>query len=482
MKKINTYLFIIALTFGFGKIYSQEYKSVSYLNYTKAKQIFDKLLQKSKYDSIDTLHYSLSGIWQYLGHYDLPEKREKAKVNERVFMQGKDNLKLKGVVELSGDEYNKEVYYYDSLSLRNYGETNAITNFIDIKKQDDLILLSPITLINDIKKNINTLRYIGYSKEDTCDVLSFSSYLGRQITLYVKDDGIVLRAETLNYDNINGDYLTEYLYQNFTPIKNFLLPLKITIKEWGTEKKILSYEYTKLIQKHFFCSQYNLEKIDNQLYTITLPNNQNRVFIIDFGAYLGIVEAPVSNEYSNCIYKTLKAEFPKKEIKYIFLTHHHPDHAGGFDYFFKRGVAIVTTKINKEYFEKLSDRSHTIKNDFLLSDKERGVFEIIPTNRVKKIKTKNQSIFIYEMGQASIHTDEYLLYYLPQQKSLIIGDLWRVPKEGIYGSQRASNIYSLIQKEGIDVKYIYQTWPLHNAKKVANIEELKQSVLLNHKK
>ena len=91
MKKINTYLFIIALTFGFGKIYSQEYKSVSYLNYTKAKQIFDKLLQKSKYDSIDTLHYSLSGIWQYLGHYDLPEKREKAKARQ----QGARKLKAK---------------------------------------------------------------------------------------------------------------------------------------------------------------------------------------------------------------------------------------------------------------------------------------------------------------------------------------------------------------------------------------------------
>ena len=424
----------------------------------------------------------MSGTWQYLGHYDLPEKREKAKVSERVFMQGRDNLKLKGVVKLSGNEYDKEVYYYDSLSLRNYGGTNAVANFIDIKKQDDLILLSPITLINDIKKNVNTLRYIGYSNKDTCDVLSYSSFLGRQITLYVKDDGIVLKAETIDYDNINGDYSTEYLYQNFTPVKNFLLPLKITIKEWGTVKKALSYEYTKLIQKRFFCSQYNLEKIDNQLYTITLPNNQNRVFVIDFGAYLGIVEAPVSNEYSNCIYETLKIQFPKKEIKYLFLTHHHPDHAGGFDYFFKRGVTMVTTKINKEYFEKLSARNHTIENSFVSSDKERGIFEIIPTNGVKKIKGKNQSVLIYEFGKASIHTDEYLLYYLPQQKSLIIGDLWRVPKKGVYGSKRASNIYSFIQKEEIDVKYIYQTWPLQNSKKNADIEELQQSVLLNNKK
>ncbi len=482
MKKINTYLFIVAFMLGFSKTYSQENKSVTYLNYTKAKQVFDKLLQKNKYDSIDTLHYSLLGIWQYLGHYNLPEKREKSKVNEKIFMQGGNNLKLKGVVELSGNEYNKEVYYYDSLSLRNYGETNTITNFIDIRKQDDLILLSPITLINDIEKNINTLRYIGYSKEHTCDVLTYSSFLGKQITLYVRDDSIILRAERLDYDNINGDYLTEYLYQNYTSVKSFLLPSKITIKEWGTQKKTLNYEYTKVTKKHFFCSQYNLEKIDNRLYTITLPDNQNRVFVIDFGAYLGIIEAPVSSEYSACIYKALQTEFPKKEIKYLFLTHHHPDHAGGFDYFFKRGVSIVTTKINKEYFKKLSIRSHTIKNDFLSSYKERGVFKIISTNGVKKIKAKNQSIFIYEIGQTSLHTDEYLLYYLPQQKSLIIGDLWRVPKKGVYGSQRASNIYSLIQKEGIDVKYIYQTWPLQNAKKVADIEELKQSVLLNHKK
>ena len=134
------------------------------------------------------------------------------------------------------------------------------------------------------------------------------------------------------------------------------------------------------------------------------------------------------------------------------------------------------------FYPLISARNHTIENSFVSSDKERGIFEIIPTNGVKKIKAKNQSILIYEFGKASIHTDEYLLYYLPQQKSLIIGDLWRVPKKGVYGSKRASNIYSFIQKEEIDVKYIYQTWPLQNSKKNADIEELQQSVLLNNKK
>jgi len=328
MKKTKKYLIITLFLLSIHTMYSQGYKTTTYQSYTKAKHIFDKLIQNNKYNLIDSLSFKLSGTWYYLGHYSLPEKRQAAEVIEKINQYGKENriLKLEGEVTLEGDKYHKSFYYSnDSLSLVDYGEHLPITNVIDIRDNSDIIMLSPITLVRDIHKRIHTLRFVGFNEKDSCNVLTYSSSLGKQISFYVKNkDFTILKSELLDYGALHGDYIKEYFYQDYRSVKNFFVPSKLIIKEWGVIKKELNYTYSSITDKSllYSCKNYELKKVDNNFYTIVLPTKQNRVFVLDFGNYLGIVEAPLNNKYSYCVYQILKNNFPEKKIKYLFLSHH----------------------------------------------------------------------------------------------------------------------------------------------------------------
>ncbi len=486
MKKNNVYLSIIIFVISFSKMYSQEYNSITYKNYTKARQVFDDYLRKSKYVFVDSLNFSVQGNWYYLDHFNIPKKREKAIIKEKVFFNKKNNftLSLKGETILFGDKYHKnEFYSKDSLVFKDYGEkTNYKKN--EINKKSEILMLSPIVLVNDIQENVNTLRYVGFDKVDNSHILSYISSSNKQTSISIDDKKTnIIKSEVLNYDNIQGDFLTTHLYQNYSLIKGLYLPSKLTIKEWGTVKKELKYEYKNIVNNEKTkCEYYTFTKIEDGFYSLSLPTQEHRVFVINFENYLGIIESPIGIKYSKCLYDNIKQRFPNKELKYVFLTHHHPDHAGGVNYFLKKGLTVVSTELSINYFKELLNRKHTIQNNYSFNIEEFGNFEMITSNGRREIKTKNNELQIYEFGIKSLHVDEFLIYYLPKQKSLIISDLWRVPQKGVYASKRALNIYNFMMDEKLTVEKIYQTWPLENFKKNATFEDLKSSAKLASEK
>ena len=48
----------------------------------------------------------------------------------------------------------------------------------------------------------------------------------------------------------------------------------------------------------------------------------------------------------------IKETVPNKPIRYLVLTHHHSDQAGGFREYVAEGATIVTTAGNKSFLEK----------------------------------------------------------------------------------------------------------------------------------
>ena len=51
--------------------------------------------------------------------------------------------------------------------------------------------------------------------------------------------------------------------------------------------------------------------------------------IVEMRDYLIVFDAPASDWQSNWTIKAAKEKYPGKPIKYLVLTHHHMDHAGG---------------------------------------------------------------------------------------------------------------------------------------------------------
>jgi hypothetical protein len=89
---------------------------------------------------------------------------------------------------------------------------------------------------------------------------------------------------------------------------------------------------------------------------------------------------------------------------------------------------------------------------------------------------------IYFIGKKSQHTNDYLVYYFPDEKLLFEDDLVWIPKEGAIpkGSGRQVGLYEAIQALRLEVKTIVQSWPVSEmgVKTVIPFADLEKSITI----
>ncbi len=246
------------------------------------------------------------------------------------------------------------------------------------------------------------------------------------------------------------------------------------IKEWNTESQNFKYSYTFITKEKDIRDTYSFKQIAKNLYKITLPTEKHFSYIVDFGEYIGIIETPVNEMYCQKIAYVAQANLPGKPIKYIFLTHHHPDHAGGFPYFYNNGSLVITTELSSIYQKKLLNRKHSLNKSNINYNGSKGDFIIIPSLGEKDFSTKNTKMKAYEFGKNG-HTEEFLLYYFPESKILIVGDLFYSQPEKIRASNRAEKIAHFIKTHKLKVEKLYQTWSPSGFKEFSTMEDLEAS-------
>jgi hypothetical protein len=80
---------------------------------------------------------------------------------------------------------------------------------------------------------------------------------------------------------------------------------------------------------------------------------------------IAIFDAPGGEAQSRWTINAAKAKYPGKPIKYLILTHHHMEHAGGMRTYVAEGATIVVPSPDKRYFVDLALRSHSLAPDAL---------------------------------------------------------------------------------------------------------------------
>ena len=137
-----------------------------------------------------------------------------------------------------------------------------------------------------------------------------------------------LTERTLNYEKFN------FTAEMDTNIIKFLSP---------------NWKYSEVPKQ----PKLETEKIADNLWLIKLLGYNNKVMVAEFSDYIMLFETPKNTGINTEIRQSLQQQFPNKPIKYIALSHHHPDHAGGFSAFVQGTTQIITTKGNVSYFENL---------------------------------------------------------------------------------------------------------------------------------
>lgn len=215
-----------------------------------------------------------------------------------------------------------------------------------------------------------------------------------------------------------------------------------------------------------------VSKIADDVYLLQgLAGGTHNTLFVAFNDHVLVVEAPEQILYNSNSVQALakiKETVPGKPIKYLVLSHHHSDHAGGFREYVAEGATIVTTADTKRSLEKA-----VAVESSLLPKVSRGnklTIEAIGKKRV--FQDDKHVVELYDIGP-NPHANEILVAYLPKEKILFQADLLNpAPNGAIPIAQDATVSFAEnLQRLGLAVEKIYG---VHG--RFATLEELRTSV------
>jgi len=217
-------------------------------------------------------------------------------------------------------------------------------------------------------------------------------------------------------------------------------------------------------------------KIAEDVYLLEgLAGGTHNVLFVAFNDHVLVIEAPEQILYANNSVQALakiKETVPGKPIKYLVLTHHHSDHAGGFREYVAEGTTIVTTAETKSFLEKAAATESSLLPK--LSSSHKLTIETIGTDANKKrvFRDDNHLVELYDIGP-NPHAKEILVVYLPKEKILFQADLFNPAANGTIpiAQDPAISFSEKLQQLGLNVEKIYG---VHG--RSATPEELRTSI------
>ena len=215
-----------------------------------------------------------------------------------------------------------------------------------------------------------------------------------------------------------------------------------------------------------------VSKVADDVYLLQgLAGGTHNVLFVAFNDYVLVIEAPEAILYNNNSVTALakiKETVPGKPIKYLVLTHHHSDHAGGFREYVAEGATIVTTATTKSVLEKAAAVESSLLPNF---SRQKLTIETVE-NKKRVFQDDKHVVELYDIGP-NPHANEILIAYLPKEKILFQADMLNpAPNGSIPIAQDVTLSFSeKLQQLGLDVEKIYG---VHG--RAATPQELRTSV------
>lgn len=303
-----------------------------------------------------------------------------------------------------------------------------------------------------------------------------------------KSSNLIDEIITVKYDDNFGNDTTKFSYVEYD--KSFNFPTKILVSKInGILNDTITITNIKYIDEiNQFAKtpdDYNIikfeEKEENISRTIITPKisfinfelAETRSLIVEFDTNLLIAEAPLESENGKILLDTLKKLYPNKPVKYFTFGHHHPHYTGGIRPFIDNETEVITIEEDIDYLTLLATNDHSLNPDALHNSKKKLKSRIFSDSL--KISDKNTEMIIYHIGKLSNHTSDYCIYYFPKEKIIVEDDLIFMNKDESKWTKlnsRGESIYNFIENKNLEVKMIYQTWPINSLYYNTDIEYL----------
>ncbi|TGE28576.1 MBL fold metallo-hydrolase [Hymenobacter metallicola] len=310
-----------------------------------------------------------------------------------------------------------------------------------------------------------------------------------------KADHVVAHVTVLSHDELFGDVLTTFAYQDYTragplryartvavakingQVHDTVTVRSLTVVAAAPALLARPAVYEVAAAKPVLPVS-TVEHFRPNLYLLNLQHTDDRVLIVEFRDFLVVAEAPLSSENGEYIVREARKIAPTKPIKYFVFGHYHPHYLGGLRAFVARGATILGGPGTAAYARYLTQAPHTLQPDSLQRRPRPMVFEEVTTS--KTITDGQFTMQIHCIGKQSAHTNDYLIYYFPSEKVLFEDDLVWIKQQGgpRKPSARQAGLYQAVQALQLPVDTVVQSWPVadYGVKTIIPFRELEQAM------
>lgn len=143
--------------------------------------------------------------------------------------------------------------------------------------------------------------------------------------------------------------------------------------------------------------------------------------VVEMKDSLVVFDAPVSDWQSNWTLSAIRAKYLNKPVKYLVLTHHHMDHAGGLRAYAASGATLVVGKGTSEHYRRVLAAPSTRNPD--LSPQDLSRTQIVEVADKYSIVDARREVQVFAVDP-NPHAQGLLIGYVPDAKLGFVTDIW----------------------------------------------------------
>ena len=320
------------------------------------------------------------------------------------------------------------------------GTMNPIPNVPAANFRGRLRMIPHFIVLNAVDR-ASRLRYLGTSQFEgrAHSVLSYANEDGLEISLYIDEKtGLLSKFETLGTDPFSGDVVNETIFTGYREDGGRTVPGGRLDRRGG--EALGEFKYNEVVfNAPLTDANFKVPdgmrvataapaaqpstKYTDSIYTVNASGYN--VLVVGFKDHVFVMEAPNGDNTSRQAIAEIKKLFPGKPIRYVAVTHHHDDHAGGIRTYMAEGATLLGLPGEKTFFEKVAKSVFTIDPDSLTQNPQPLKWESISGGK-RVLTDGTTTVELIDIGPGG-HTDEMLVAYLPDEKMVFQGDLLNRP-------------------------------------------------------
>lgn len=417
------------------------------------------------------------------GHYREPwMRREITATLQRQLRQDGQGFVLVTEQERGGEVLREDVAFSQSqVSVREFGSTN----FQKVGAEDERFedwhrearWRDPLVILTRIATRLPSLQFLGETGNSTdpggkpMTVVSYVEDQGTACKVYFdRETYLVQRLEVAYHHEGFGDQIELFCFLDYRQIHQLWMPFEVQERRYEGTSGLLTSTKVQHVEVHHRTpkelQQVQDEQLDSKptalvwldlgegVASVTFEGEEGRSYVVAFADFSLVITATQSSTASERLLQMIQERLPEQPVKYAALSHFHPHYSWGLRPFIARGISILTTPHTQVYLERLANNAHLFKADALQLQPKAPVLEKVIDK--KSLRDQTQHLEIFDIGEASNHTPEYLIFYLPKLKLVIQGDLLWVRRDGTTyrGGPRAKGLWEFIQTQGLEVETI----------------------------